>query len=639
MPNIVRGSPGQNRADVDSVDFSYDYPMGLDLRPGSDLHDDLQNELLRRAQTSHDRVSKRYDTWRTIDRTLTAYIPLDEEEKDIRRVDERKPVSIVFPVSYAMMQTVLSYLGSAFFGDPIFHYEGVEDSDTLGALLLERVIQLQCDKSRAILPLHVMHRDSLAYGVGAVAPTWEVTKRLRRVRKKGSNTSRTIRETTFEGNAFNSVDPYKFMPDPNVSIHEVQKGEFVGWMDSDSYVNLLADEQSSGSDLFNVRYLKLLKNIRSIYSQDDSDRQVQLGGEYEDNTDATHDVDYLEMYVLLIPKDWKLSTSERPEIWMFRLAADEIIITAKPLGLDHEMYPIGVSAPNFDGYSSTSLSEMEILSGMQTTIDALFNTHITNVRKAVNDMLVVDPRLVNVKDLEDPRPGKIIRLKRAAWGRGVKDAVTQLNISDITRANIGDAGFIIQSMQRILPVDDSAMGVLRQGGPERLTGAEFKGTRGGAINRLAFMARLIGAQAYQDLGYIAASHTQQFMTKDAYIRTMGDFQRRLEESYGVTPAGRMAVTPFDISVLVDVAVKDGSIPESSSPESWIDMFGILSKDPELRQEFDMFRIFSHVARILGAKNVEEFRKVTNNIQGNVLPDEQVFNQVEAGNLLPIGGGV
>jgi hypothetical protein len=51
-------------------------------------------------------------------------------------------------------------------------------------------------------------------------------------------------------------------------------------------------------------------------------------------------------------------------------------------------------------------------------------------------MLIVDPSLINMADLEDPKPGKLIRMRRAAWGRGVENAVKQLNVNDITRQHI-----------------------------------------------------------------------------------------------------------------------------------------------------------------------------------------------------------
>jgi hypothetical protein len=125
------------------------------------------------------------------------------------------------------------------------------------------------------------------------------------------------------------------------------------------------------------------------------------------------------------------------------------------------MFPVAVAAPDFDGYSPTPMSRLEILYGLQEVLDFLFNSHVANVRKAVNDMIIVDPQLVNINDLKDPKPGKLIRLRRPAWGRGVKDVAMQLGINDITRANIADSSYIVNWMQKIAATDDPMMGSLR----------------------------------------------------------------------------------------------------------------------------------------------------------------------------------
>ena len=109
-----------------------------------------------------------------IDKVLTAYIRTDDKEKEIKKKDDRKPVSIIFPYSYAMMETMLSYLVGAFFQDPIFMYEGNSPEDTVGAALLELVVQQHCIKNKVFLPIHTMFRDGLSYGIGAVSPEWVV---------------------------------------------------------------------------------------------------------------------------------------------------------------------------------------------------------------------------------------------------------------------------------------------------------------------------------------------------------------------------------------------------------------------------------------------------------------------------------
>jgi len=44
----------------------------------------------------------------------------------------------------------------------------------------------------------------------------------------------------------------------------------------------------------------------------------------------------------------------------------------------------------------------------------------------------------------------------------------------------------------------------------------------------------------------------------------------------------------------------------------------------------------YIAQQLGAKNVEDFRRVTNQMQGQVMPDQQILQQAQAGNIVPVG---
>ena len=83
-------------------------------------------------------------------------------------------------------------------------------------------------------------------------------------------------------------------------------------------------------------------------------------------------------------------------------------------------------------------------------------------------------------------------------------------------------------------------------------------------------------------------------------------------------------------------VRDGSIPGGNFSEAWLEMFKVIGTSPELTQQFDITRIFMYIAQQLGAKNVEDFRRNVNQIQGKTMPDEQVDREAKAGNLVPIG---
>jgi len=227
----------------------------------------------------------------------------------------------------------------------------------------------------------------------------------------------------------------------------------------------------------------------------------------------------------------------------------------------------------------------------------------------------------------------LIRLRRPAWGRGVERVVQQLTVQDITRANISDSAYITQWMDRISGADQSMQGALRQSGPERLTSAEFQGTRGSAVSRLQRLAMIIGLQFMQDIGTMFAVHAQQFMSQAAFVQITG---RNADQMKAVFGSDRVRANPEDIMVNYDLIVRDGSIPGGNFSNAWIDLFKVIGTSPELMQQFDVTRIFMYIASQMGAKNVEDFRRNVNQVQTQTMPDEAVQRQVKAGNFVPTG---
>ena len=649
MTYTVQGDSKEVRtATYDRIQHGYTYPNGLDLDPKSEFHEKIRNKVWQRARESRMEISKRFPSWDEIDRVLTTYIPLDDAEKALKDKDPRKPVSIIFPYSYSNMESLLTYLSMAFFQDPMFQYEGVEDDDTIGSMLMELLVRIQCIKSKVPLAIHTCLRDNLGYGVGIGLPGW--IRRYGKIPVKSSAT--TISELgesseeftnyidglVYEGNSLSNIDPRLWLPDTSVSSDKIQDGEFVGWIDRTSYINLLSEEGHE-SNLFNVKYLDAKKDGRSSLNLDNSQRETKFGGPsyaHQGLTNSTKPVDTISMYINLIPKEWELSTKEYPEKWFFKLAADDVIISCHKADHYHGLYPIAVCSSEYDGYSATPIGKLEVLLGLQNTLDFEFNTHVANIRKALNDMFVVDPYLVNIKDMEDPKPGKLIRLRRPAWGHGVDKVVQQLMVNDVTRGNMADASYMTGWMDRISGADQSMSGVQRQGGPERLTGKEFQGTRGSAISRLQHMAMIISMQFMQDIGSMFAVHNQQYLSQPTYAKIIGKYEDQLKAIYGRTKTN-VRIEPKDLLVNYDLIVRDGSIPGGNFSDSWIQLFQIISTSPELMQQFDMVRIFMYIAKETGAKNVEDFKRVVNQTNVVTQPDEQVLREAEKGNIVPMGG--
>ncbi len=654
MPTVLDPN-ATGRAYLMSDDLGYSYPRGISMRPDSPEHQKLVKEVYVRALESSNEMSKRYDSWKKVDKTLTAYVKLDDSEQTIKDADDRKPVSIVVPYSYATLETILTYFTTAFLESPIFRYEGSSPEDIVGAILMEKVIEQHVNNFKVALNLHTMFRDSLSYGMGIVSPTWDrkwgwktvvqdsgfMSSLFARFISTGPKKDRE-ESILYEGNRLKNIDPYRYLPDPNVPIHDVQQGEFVGWIESTNYMKLIELEKND-PDVFNVKYLKGMTGDtgKSQFnkSKTESGRSDRFNLTTQMAASSTSPIDVIWMYWTLIPRDQRLGTSDYPEKWLIGLAADKVVICAKPLSLNHDMYPVAVCAPDYDGYSATPVSRLELMYGMQEALDWLFNSHISNVRKAINDMLIVDPSLINMADLEDPRPGKLIRMRRAAWGRGVENAVKQLQVADITRNHIGDAASIIDYMQRTSAATDSLSGMVRKSG-ERVTAEESKSTRSSALSRLTKAAKIASLQAMRDIGYMFAVHTQQLMKQDTYVKAVGQWPDVLMQEYVAANAraGRIKVTPFDLIVEYDVMIKDGSVQGSEYADSWIEVFRVLTQQPVLFQSFDMVRIFKHIARIMGAKDINEFVMQTGMppaVNAQLMGQDQIDQGVQQGNVVPI----
>jgi len=630
-------------------DLGYSYPNDLDLKPGSDIHSKIIQKVMSYARSSKDAMSSRHKVWNKIDEMLTAYIPLSDIEKAIKQKDTTKPVSIIVPYSYANMETILAYQSKAFLSSPVYQYEGVGPEDTIGAKLLELVVNQQARRYKHPLALHTGFRDGLAYGLHASYVRWD-KKEGRKVQRKETPIYNTLGQQTgikkekenvdtilFEGNKIKNIDPYKYLPDVNVSAENIQEGEYVGWFEYENIYNLLSDEGIDG--LFNVKYLKdnaTYAGYKSIFATDESKRDKnQVRSNSDSFTTRKNQITLIYMYVTLVPSEWKLSDKKDPEKWFFLIGNDSIVLDARPLNLNHNMYPVAVNVPDFDGYSTSPISRLEMSYGLQEVLNWMFNSHVHNVRKSLNDMFIADPSLINMEDLANPEPGKLIRLRKSAWGRGVENAVKQFSVSDVTRGNIADATFIMDIMQRVNASSDAAMGMMRSGG-ERKSAAEFTGTFNSLISRLEHLASITSIQYLQDIAYLCASHTQQLMSVDTFARAVGDWPEVLTNEYGSD--GGVSIDPFSIIADFDVVFKDGSFgnADAQTLTFWQQMFGSVSNDPELRQLFDVPRIFKHIARLAGAKDVGSFVKQTP-IGGTVMPDEMVAQQLAAGNLMPAGG--
>ncbi|MEM4345842.1 MAG: hypothetical protein QXI02_02990 [Candidatus Caldarchaeum sp.] len=627
MPLLIQSGP-QSFGEVEKTknlkNFYRDrYPDGVDLSPDSEVHRLVLREVLARAQLARSFVERRFDSWKEIDKVLVAYRDLTAEEEEVKRENKDKPVGIVVPITFAVRETLLTYLASRFLIPPIFRYRGVEGRDPITAAKMEILVDVQRSRSKMELALYSMWEDALAYGIGVASPQW---KRL-----YGVGGSLEGPRVLWEGNVLEHLSPYDILPDPNRSTNDIQSSEFFGSIKRTSLYALLSEERVDRK-LFNCRYLWHTNRLTLLASRPEQ--------QFTESSGMTP-VDVIQLAVVIIPKEWKLGDSEYPEKWVFWVAGDSVIIRAEPLGLFYDEYPIVVCAPLFDNYSMTPISLLERIQGLQTFADWMINAYAINVRKVLGLSLVVDPQAINMEDVRSDSIVKVIRLNKAFWGRGrVADYIHQLQVDNVTAENIPGISFLMDIVQRVTGASDIVQGIVRTSG-ERRSATEAQAAVAAATSRLQKLARIISIQTHQDIARMFAYNNQQFLSRELRLKILGDWGRRLNLEYGlnIPEGGELVISPDDfVPFDYNLIPYDASVPSEENAEAWVQLVSPLLARPEAAMALglDMRRVFLHIARVLGAKDVYDFiQQQTAPASVAVRPDEEVVRGAERGDLVPL----
>ncbi|MBE3037429.1 MAG: hypothetical protein IMZ62_01230 [Chloroflexi bacterium] len=637
----------------------------LDFDPTLDgpdaLHGKIANMVVNFARESGEKMSVRHPSWRKIDETQTAYIATDEKEDAEQLKDSRKPVHIVMPMSKACLETQVTYDCAAALEDPIFGYIGTGPEDRFGAMMCEIEIQRQSVVNKFVLNLMTMFRDARKYGFGVIHPQWR--------RKMGQEvidvprpkylgiipygTARRVvsERIVTEGNRLFNIDPYRFWPDPKVSISEIQDAEFLCWGRHTDRNALLSMERSGGYGYFNCEYLRKEGAMRSaLMTEYSSGRNTKSGFDNTSGTTETNPVDVITMFVRLIPFDLKLGSSRYPEVWCFEVAGDKLVIKAEPMNFRHGMYPISVAAPSYDGYSITPTSDQETIYGMQMVADFFINQFIRDQKKSGNDMLAADPSRWMLATLEDPEPGRVVLLDEQYWGvpGAVEEGLRQLDFHNSSLNNPQAVAFLFDFMKQVSGANDNVQGV-SHARSEAITAAEATGARQSSLSRLQKDVRVMDVMGMTDLAIMLAANTQQFMSLEHYIQVVGRNAEQLMGEFGMyMPEYPYVLLNRDVlNVHLDIMPRNGTIPGGANLGALQAWFTTMMSNALSAPTIDVIRYGKRFAREAGIQGgVDDLFVLTpqqrllnammqNGVKTSVQPDEKVEKQAQAGNLVPV----
>jgi hypothetical protein len=608
----------------------------------SKQHQQIIKQFRTRLNMARDEKRKdREEEWKNSEDIFTAYMPEDEvmATRDAKRkIGKQDYTTISIPYSYAMLLTSHTYYTSVFLGrDPIFQLRGRHGESQTAEMAMESLLDYQLTTGGMMPALFIWLMDVGKYSHGVVGHYWdkEEFEMQRYVDKPRTfmgvpipGTSERVLEsqllTGYEGHRLYNIRPQDFYHDPRVPLYRFQEGEYCIVYDKVGWIKVA--KGAAQGKYYNIDQIR--KDTGSGYDGDDRTSAIgfdtNLPGEdlaiYDLEGDHPSMADLYEFHWDVVPSELELGQGSAPQKWVFTIANKNVIISAQPLGVAHNKYPFDILQHEVEGYNVFNRSMLEVLDPLNKTMEWLFNSHFYNVRAALNNMFLVDPSKVNIRDLEEPGPGKMIRLKPAAYGQDLRTMMAQFQVQDITRSNLQDSDTVAQLAQRITGVSDNIMGSVNTSG--RKTATEVRSSTTFGINRLKTNCEWFSNIGFTPLAAKLTMGTQQFYTADQKFRIVGD-QAMWMEKY-------MQITPDMIAGMYDFVPVDGSMPIDRFAQAnlWQSMLQGMAKVPGALEQYDMSKIFAFVAQLGGLKNINRFKV-------QIVPDGMMQQQAQAGNVVPM----
>jgi hypothetical protein len=550
--------------------------------------------------------------------TKAADLLREDAERKHNRSEGFQYVDVYVPYSYAILMSMHTYLCSVFLSrNPVLQYMGRHGEPEQNVQAIEALMDYQTNIGGHLPNYYVWLMDAAKYGLGVLWQYWSKDEiaTARFVDKpitvngiafeKTEKVREVIRVTGYEGNRTFNVRPADYLPDPRVPLHSPNRGEFQGrrfYMNA----NTLYKGKASG------QYVNVTEalNRAKARTAETNRRRYENRAENLPNPDATsgervdptllNEIPCIEMIIELVPSLWELGKSDFPEKWVFVLADEEVVIEAHPYGMLHGKFPGETIEIETDGYNLGSRGVYEVAQPLNDTINWLFNSHFYNVRKSLNGDIIYDPSRISTKDIRDGAPGKRIRVKPEAYGEDIRRFMHIIPPdSAVTQTHLRDIQVVADIMHKVTGVSEAILGQQSSGG--RKSATEVRTSSSSSVNRMKTAAEYIGVLGFSPFAGMLLQSTQQNYQAEKKFRLAGDLIESSEQFVTVTPeliAGEYDYTPVDGTLPVD---------RFAIVQMWTNFFTQLRNFPQVAQEYDMGKIFAHVAQLGGLKSVKQFR--------------------------------
>lgn len=637
-----------------------EYPGGLDFTPGGKLHDRIVKLVRDYADRGFDSNTPNIPEYNKVEHILDGYMPPDEIDRLRMADDSRKAVNVVTPMLVSHLAMFQTAMHRAFFSGDVFHrYMGRGTPERAAkAALAEKLMAVIAGWFQERRAADIHWGDALAYGRAYMWGKWSKKRRPAMVEEQADEylaaaltemgqpyaPGDAIRymdeeiEDIREGTEWIPLDPYQVLTDGSTPPDRFQESTFFGWVvDTDALI-LLASEDDPEENLFNCQALEILARKHEATSQ--VYRKVESRNKRMDNNDDrwqgeqqnTH-CHVIYMFCRLVPSRYGLGDSNKPEIWFFAVGGDKILISAERVRTLHGGMPVVCTAPNARGHHINPVSNLMINMGQQFAVDMLVKQDLDFQDIAKNGKFIFDPVMLEWRDFSVGGGPTAIRMKKRAMGKDISSFYHQIRVDPVTDGNWVKAANLIQMAREGGGINEPASDM-----PERPTAQGISAIEGRAISRMARIALIIDEQSRIPMAYQNLCNAAQWMSTEVILDVTGRDDELIRQGYNLPPgATGLIASAWDLDPDMDILPLHSMSQGPKNLPAMTEFAKVLMSVPGVSDGL-MARFGPGVTdflvsmfREMGVSDIDWYGRV------NVTPmaNEQVMQQVQAGNLVPM----
>ena len=580
---------------------------------------------------SYNKISKRYDHWKEADRAHDVYVP--PEATTYRE-------KAVIADTRAIADTVLTYMMAALSGrNPMFQLEGLNRNSRQSAMILERVLHQQMRRTAGEARIAQMLLDSIRYGFAPTKIVWDAK----------SNQNQII-----------NFDPRRVFPDPRVNWGDWDNMQYIVFSDYCSFNTLLYSGLYPKLKKFPALRHKMSpprNSWNAHHWHKEEGRGLSIDPASPHQRERSDHAYFTLGDARIVDETWvrmsghEIGVPSIEQIFFVITILDENVVIRFQLNPYGQQFPVAIGGLYQDTHKTYGQSLYDLLLPMHDIATYLLRSRIDNVQAALNNLIFVDPTQVSVPDLIDRNPWGVVR---TLPGTKPGDGVFIAQVPDVTRGHFNDIAAMSDLKQRVSAASDAQQGMPTADGIR--TATEIQRLTQLGSQRLGVISRIMSATTIRPMVRMMTNNIQDALTMEGSIKV--DPDNMPTQLSSVVDDGYLDYdVAKDLQGDIDYLVIDGTLPlePTRNAETWMNMLQIMDKTG-LNMEYSSGKIAEEAIRAMGITDMDRFRISQEELKAkgpspsqqlalmekmrgaSVQPQENIQNEVQKGNLIPMRQG-